>query len=123
MTKRELARIAGLPLEIQSEDEPFLRHLPQPAFDHILDAIRVWADTSRPPIRAARARVSRELVIELLVDADTEKALALWDDVSTAVGGVIDKLAQKQRSQFNARLGVHLLWGNDPWDVEPAAAI
>ena len=115
---------ATVPVTVTSEAEILLGQLPWPALGQVLEALRNWAQ--HVPLKAARARVVsdwedadwREVVIELRIDADSDAALGLWDEMEKALADAKKGLPPDQRSELDRHLGVHLLWGADSWDVE-----
>lgn len=118
---------AGVPVTVTPEAQAFLSRLPQPALARVLEALSRWA--KKAPLKAVSVIVFsdpedidwEEAIIELLVDADFDRALALWDEV----GGVLDKamngISAEDSAELDEKLGVHLLWGADSWDVESTA--
>lgn len=58
--------------------------------------------------------VWKELVIELLIDVDTdEEALRLWTDIGEKIDEAKAALGSEDRDWFNDRFAVHLIWGDE----------
>jgi hypothetical protein len=51
-----------------------------------------------------------EAVFEVVVDADTEGAMALWDEIAARFDAVKKSLPEEQRLAVNRHIGVHLTW-------------
>jgi len=120
---------SGIPVTVTEAANQFMARLPWPALGRVLIALRNWAMHS--PVKAARAFVAadpedrtwREVVIELLIDADTEAALSLWDEMEKALASAKDGLPPDQRAKLDKHLAIHLLWGADSWHDDSAASV
>jgi len=85
-----------------------------------LSGIRSWIRGY--PVKAARVFAFsdpevedwEEVVVELLVDADTPTALRLWDELAGAVDHATESLSDDQRRLLNSQVSVSLAWGDEP---------
>lgn len=115
-----------VPVSVSAGARGFLARLPWPALSLVLDSLRAWArDVALKAVRASvvtdpEADDWQEVVLELLLDAETETALKLWDDLETALATAKEGLAADQRSILDRHLAVHLLWGADSWHDQPS---
>ncbi|HEY7269391.1 MAG TPA: hypothetical protein VH951_06160 [Dehalococcoidia bacterium] len=54
---------------------------------------------------------------------DTEQALALWDEMETAIGSAMQTITADERALLERDFAIHLLWGADAWNDESVATI
>lgn len=115
----------GAPVAIQPQAERLLSRLPWPALARVLSAVRTWARSA--PVTAVKVCTVwepedndwEEVVLEMRVDADTPQALRLWDELAYAVDQAKASIPGHQRRDLDRRLGIHLLWQDDPTNAEP----
>jgi hypothetical protein len=114
----------GVPVKVSPEAKAFLEALPQPALARVLTAVSKWSKNA--PVKAASVITFTdpedvdwtEAIIQLAIDADTDGALALWDEVGEAITRAMEGITADQRAELDQKLGVHLLWGANARHVE-----
>ena len=110
----------GVPTVTEPKAKVLLSRIPWVTLQPVLSAIRSWIRGS--PVKAARVFAFsdpevedwQEVVVELLVDADTPTALRLWDELAGAVDHAAESLSDDQRQLLNSQVSVSLTWGDDP---------
>jgi hypothetical protein len=118
-----------IPVAVTSEAETLLDTFPQATWLRVKKGLQKWVSTA--PVKAAWVNVAtdhdypewKDLVIELLVDADTDRAIELWDEVAAAIAEAKQGMTPVQRAKIDELLSVELLWGADSGDVEPTCGV
>ncbi len=121
-SSRPLFEFGGAPVEVSDAAREYMNDLPGQGLADTFVTVAQWAKYA--PVRAARIIVDRdpedpsttELLVEILVEAQTPKALSLWEDLGQQLDEAHLRLPAEERKALDARLGVHLLWGADRWD-------
>ncbi len=110
----------SIPTRVQPEAEELLRRLPGRSLFALLTAIRQWVESQTRVKSASITAVSEpegpgwtEVIVQLAVDADSELALRLWDDLAGSVDEVKARLSPEDKALFDERFGVHMVWGED----------
>ena len=112
--------LGAVPTVVQPEAQHFLSHLPSDALKGLLAEIRSWVE-DRAEVRRARVlAVSEpedpqwtEVIVELRLEADTQHALDLWDEIAGRVDRVKKNLNEQERELISRSFGVHLVWFED----------
>lgn len=112
--------LGAVPTVVQPEAQHFLSHLPSDALKALLAEIRSWVE-DRAEVRRARVlAVSEpedpqwtEVIVELRLEADTQHALDLWDEIAGRVDRVKKNLNEQERELISRSFGVHLVWFED----------
>lgn len=114
------ASLYPIPTVVEPSALPILRALPQNSLQPILQEIRTWAAGQEEVQRARFVGVSEpedpewtELVLELTVDADTERALELWEAIGAKVGRLKAGLSPEHRDLVNSMFGLHFRWNEE----------
>lgn len=114
------ASLDPIPTVVETSALPILRALPQGSLEPLLQEIRTWAAGQEEVQRARFVGVIEpedpewtELVLELSVDADTERALELWDAIGGKVGRVKANLSPEHRDLVDAMFGLHFRWNEE----------
>ena len=95
-----------------------LSRLPADAVSCLLAELRGWLQEHRSRIISVHLGTVTEpetdnwteAVFEVVVDADTEGAMALWDEIAARFDAVKKSLPEEQRLAVNRHIGVHLTW-------------
>jgi hypothetical protein len=114
------------PVTISREATRYLEELPRAALSAVMNALRTWA--KGVPLKAVQVTVfsdpeaadSSEIVINLLLDCDTDSALLHWESMEAFLAKVRGSLHTEDRARLDALLGIHLLWGADDWTEDAA---
>jgi len=110
----------GVPTVTEPKAKVLLSRIPWVTLQPLLSGIRSWIRGY--PVKAARVFAFsdpevedwEEVVVELLVDADTPTALRLWDELAGAVDHATESLSDDQRRLLNSQVSVSLAWGDEP---------
>jgi hypothetical protein len=109
--------------DVEPEAEELLSRLPAGATTALLASIRKWLSSQRAVTRAHVVTVVepeapdwKETVIELHVDADTERALEMWDDLANSLDRIKEGLNDEDRQAMDERFGVQFIWGEEGGD-------
>ena len=116
--------LGAIPVVVDTDAESLLAQLPGNAATLVLSAVRDWvADQSDVVTRARVLSVVEpedigwiEVVIELRIEADTQTAMRLWDELATRLDAAKEALSDGERAIVNSALGVHLVWDEDDED-------
>lgn len=116
--------LGAIPTVVDTDAERLLAQLPGNAMPPVLSAVRDWvADHTDVVTRARVLSVIEpedigwtEVVIELRVEADTQTAMRLWDELAVRVDAAKETLSDSERAIVNSALGVHLVWDEDDED-------
>ena len=113
-----------IPTVVDTDAENLLAQLPGNAVPSVVRAVRDWVvDHTNVVTRARVLSVIEpedigwtEVVIELRVEADTQTAMRLWDELASRLDAAKEALSDGERAIVNSALGVHLVWDEDDED-------
>ena len=113
--------LGAIPTVVDEDAEYLLAQLPGNAVPPVLSAVRDWvADHADVVTRARVLSVVEpedigwtEVVIELRVEADTQTAMRLWDELAARLDAAKEALSDSERAIVNSALGVHLIWDEE----------
>lgn len=116
--------LGAIPTVVDTDAENLLAQLPGNAVPLVVRAVRDWVVDHADVV--TRARVLSviepedigwaEVVIELRVEADTQTAMRLWDELASRLDEAKEVLSDGERAIVNSTLGVHLVWDEDDED-------
>jgi hypothetical protein len=95
-----------------------LSRLPVNAVSRLLAELRDWLQERRSRITSVHLQAVTEpeadnwteAVFEVVVDAEAEEAIALWDEIASRLHSVKQSLPEQERLAINKHVGVHLAW-------------
>ena len=118
MTTREIGalRLGAVPVTVEPKAAELLAQLRPEALDAVLSGVREWAEHA--PVKCARltydldpeATFWEQAIIEIDVEADTDQAFDLWEDVGAALEGIESRLPAADRDWLLDHFDVHLHW-------------
>ncbi len=118
--------LGAIPTVVDTDAENLLAQVPGNAVPPVLSAVRDWVADHTDVVARARVRTViepedagwTEVVIELRVEADTQTAMRLWDELAARLDAAKEALSDDERTIVNSALGVHLVWDEDDEDED-----